>query len=67
MLQPAILAESPAADLSGEIDRARRIGEALADPADRNIVQRYIAELETLIASGTQGIVSGRQGQPARH
>ncbi|HZV58113.1 MAG TPA: hypothetical protein VFF89_10595 [Sphingobium sp.] len=60
MLQPAILLPDSPADLTGEIDRARRIGDALADPADQSIVQGYIAELEARIARGAQE-------QPARH
>ncbi|MBO9574739.1 MAG: hypothetical protein J7494_03290 [Sphingobium sp.] len=39
-----------ASDLAGELDRVRRIGLALVDPDDLNIVHHYIAELESRLA-----------------
>ena len=51
MLMNAILIDSmAAADLAGELDRARRLGLTLNDPDDLNTVHIYIAELEARLA-----------------
>ena len=51
MMYNAIRNDSMASsDLAGELERARRLGLTLADPADLNIVHLYIAELEARIA-----------------
>ena len=50
MLYYALSTDSTASDLAGELERARRLGLTLVDPADLNIVHRYIAELEARVA-----------------
>ena len=60
MLHNALRSDSMAhTDLAGELERVRRLGLALVNPADLNIVHGYIAELEARIAQKAQ------QGSPA--
>jgi hypothetical protein len=43
-----------AAQILAEIDRARRLLQALNDPQDRMKIERYIAELDGRISNGAQ-------------
>ena len=55
MIYNAIRLDSMAcSDLAGELERARRLGLALVNPADLNIVHGYIAELEARLAQKVQ-------------